>query len=228
VAFVRKYWWLFLLLGIAFMASPITNNPVSRFFRQIFLRGGKVNSRWPYNEATGCVDASPESLASEAGVDLDTFALATMISSEHGNDPQVYKEAIGSAALNEAKARKVRISALLLKATDSNHSGKFGAQANMERTLAGGGRPSDRYASTARAPYEDDLAIASLLVNGFTPDFTEGARQYDSPKAQDAGYKKGLYSLNAEALAAKRIGEGKIEVNPEGIDPQRLRFWRQA
>lgn len=206
------------------MASPITNNPVSRFFKQLFLRGDKVNANWPYNKTTGVVDAKPESLAFEAGVDLDTFALASMLSSEHGNDPQAYKEAIGAAALNEARARGKSISSLLLAANVGSHSGKFGSQANIEKTP----HPSDRYASTARAPYEDDIAIASLLVNGFTEDPTEGSRQFDSPVAQDKLYEQGKYTLDADALAAKRIGEGKVEVNPEGINPRRLRFWRNA
>lgn len=220
----RKYWWIALLI-LALGSGVFFKEEIAQIARQIFTRGERMVKKWPYNKATGVVEADPQSLANEAGVNLDIFALAAMLSSEHGNDPQVYKEAIAHAALNEAKARGKSISSLLLQAVNPKHSGKFGSQADIE-----GGAPfkSDRYASTAQVPYDDDIGIALFAWEGYTVDPTEGARQFDSPKAQDALYAKGKYSLNAELLGAKRIKEGKREVNPEGIDPRRLRFWTVA
>jgi hypothetical protein len=195
---------------------------VARLFRQAFSRGSKVVNPWPYNAITGVVDMDPNVAAKQAGVNLDTICLAAMLSSEHGNDPQEYKEQIAFAAINEARARGVSVSKLLLTAKNARHAGKFGAQADIE---SGPPFASDRYASTKIAPHEDDMAIASLALSGLINDYTEGARQFDSPKAQDALYASGKYSLNADGLAAKRMGEGKREVNPEGINPRILRFW---
>jgi len=199
---------------------------IGRLFRQVFSRGSKVVSGWHYNSDTGTVDSpSPQQAANEAGVNVDTICLAAMLSSEHGNDPQTYKEQIAFACINEARARGMSVSKLLLAAKDSRHSGKFGAQANIEN-----GEPysSDRYASTKSVPYEDDMSIASLALSGLIDDYTEGARQFDSPKAQDTLYAKGKYSLDADGLAAKRESEGKVEVNPPDINPRVLRFWKVA
>jgi hypothetical protein len=229
MAFLRRYWpWL--ALGIVVLALFIPN-PLSRVVKQAvkFLSRGKaVNANWPYNKKSGLVEAEPEGLAEEAGVSLDVFALATMLSSEHGNDPQVYKEAVGSVALNEARRRGVSITDLLLTVVNPSHAGFFGSQADMEKTTSKGGHAADRYASTARAPYEDDIGIAKALIAGETPDPTGGALQFDSPRAQDAGFKKGLYSMDANALKTKRESEGKTEVDIDGIDAYRLRFWRTA
>jgi len=222
---LRKYWWAFAILGIL-VVGGFFHTEVMRLFRQAFSRGGKVVSGWNYNKATGVVDSpSPSAAANEAGVNLDTICLAAMISSEHGNDAQAYKEQIAFACINEARARGKSVSALLLAANEGRHSGKFGSQANIE-----GGEPykSDKYASTKVVPYEDDLAIASLALSGLIDDYTEGARQFDSPKAQDSLYAKGKYSLDADGLAAKRQSEGKIEVNPPDINPRILRFWKVA
>lgn len=226
MAFLRKYWaWI---VGGVVLLALIIPNPISRVVRQAvkFLsRGKRVNADWPYDKATGLVNAEPKALADEAGVTQDVFSLATMLSSEHGNDPQVYKEAVGSVALNEAKARGKSITDLLLEVKNPSHAGFYGSQADMEKTTSKGGHASDRYAATSKPPYEDDIGIASDLIAGNTPDPTNGARQFDSPRAQDAGFKKGLYSMDADALAAKRQGEGKTEVDVDGIDPYRLRFW---
>jgi len=220
--------WVAVGVGILLLAA-FTHNPVSHVLKQamkFLTRGKKVNASWPYNKTSGLVEAEPEALAEEAGCTTDEFALATMLSSEHGNDPQAFKEAVGSVALNEARARGLSISDLLLQAKNVSHQGFFGSQADQEKKTSSGAAASDRYASTARQPYEDDVGIAKQLLSGAVPDPTGGARQFDSPKAQDAGFKKGKYSMDADALAAKRESEGKELVTVDGIDPYRLRFWR--
>lgn len=225
MAFVKKYWWLFAILGVLTLGG-FFHTEVGRLFRQVFTRGSKVVSGWNYNKNTGQVDSpTPQQAAAEAGVNVDTICLAAMLASEHGNDPQAYKEQIAFACINEARARGISVSKLLLTAKRGTHSGKFGSQADIE-----GGEPyaSDRYASTKSVPYEDDMAIASLALSGLIDDYTEGARQFDSPRAQDALYAKGKYSLDADGLAAKRISEGKEEVNPPDINPRILRFWKVA
>lgn len=220
-----KYYWL-VAVGIAVIVGLIFHTTIGRLFRQAFVRGDKVVSGWNYNKDTGTVESpTPQAAANEAGVNLDTICLAAMLSSEHGRDPQVYKEQIAFAAINEARARGISVSKLLLTKNNPKHNGKFGAQADLETPAP---HKSDGYASTAQVPYEDDMSIASLALSGLIDDLTEGARQFDSPKAQDALYAKGKYSLDADGLAAKRQSEGKVEVNPEGIDPEILRFWKVA
>ena len=224
MVWLRKYWWVIALAGVAVLITIFRSN-IGHLYRQLFVRGSKVVSGWVYDKSTGTVNVDPNAAAREAGVDLDTICLAAMLSSEHGNDPQVYKEQIAFAAINEARARGTSVSHLLLSKNNPRHNGKFGSQADME---SGPPHKSDGYASTAHVPYEDDMSIASLALSGLIDDYTEGARQFDSPKAQDALYVKGKYSLDADGLAAKRINEGKTEVNPEGIDPRVLRFWKVA
>jgi hypothetical protein len=188
---------------------------------RFLTRGSPVNASWPYDPTTGLVNADPATLAAEASVDVDTFALAVMLSSEEGNSAQNIKEAVGAACMNYAKGVGKTVSALLLTAKTAGHSGFFGAQADQTRfvtsTLSGKQvHPSDRYASSRKSPYEDDIGIATALTTGATPDPTGGADQYDRPG----------HELNADAIAAKRTAAGKVLASVDGIDPTEIRFWK--
>lgn len=165
----------------------------------------------------GVVRVKPEKLADEAGTDLDSYALARMISSEHGRDSNEIKAAIAHVALNYAARVGRSISGLLLRANNAQHTGWFGTQRDIDEESTRYNE-SDRYASTALDPYEGELTIALAVQSGELPDTTGGAIQFDAPPAfKDAAA--------AARTAANRLAEGRVQVFPDGIDPEKLRFW---
>jgi len=165
----------------------------------------------------GVVRVAPGLLAKQAGTDLDSYALARMIASEHGRDSTEVKIAIAHVALNYAVRVGRSISSLLLRANHPQHTGYFGTQRDIDEDSPHYNE-SDRYASTALDPYAGELEIATGVLVGTFPDPTGGAIQFDAPPA--------FKSPEAAArTAANRIAEGRIQVFPDGIDPEKLRFW---
>lgn len=165
----------------------------------------------------GVVRVSPQKLADEAGTDLDSYALARMIASEHPRDSNEIKAAIASVALNYAAKVGRSISGLLLRANNANHTGWFGTQRDIDEESPNF-QDSDRYASTALDPYAGELQIATAVLSGQLPDTTGGAIQFDAPPAFKT-------PADAARTAAKRLAEGRVQVFPDGIDPEKLRFW---
>lgn len=180
---------------------------------------GRRLTRCPYNKTTGVADCDPQQLADAAGLDLDTYALARMISSEEGNSTPAVQALIAHAALNHARLQGTAISAVLLAAKNPAHRGRFGTQKDLEITLSNGRHPSDRYASTATDPYAGHAEIARGVQDGSIPDLTGGANQYDRPSGES----------DPERVAANRIAGGSEPVEGlgeiEGIGD--LRFWRR-
>lgn len=168
--------------------------------------GSKVTNA-PY-DADGVVRVDPDELATAAGCSLDEYALARMIASEEGGSDTGTKIAVAWATFNEADRRGTSISAMLLHALNSDHSGYFGTQ----KDLATG--KSDRYASTALDPHAGDVQIAQGVLGQTIPDPTGGANQFDRP----AGEK------NPDAIAASRLKTSE-PVTVASADPG-LRFWR--
>lgn len=166
------------------------------------LRGNRVTSA-PYSKTTGAVNVPPETLASQAGVDVDTYSLARMISSEEGRSSNTIKAAVGWAAMNHANAAGKSITAVLTQ--NKNHQGLYGTQ-------VGG------YASTALDPYEGDIAIATGILTGTIADMTGGADQFDRPSGE----------ANPDAVAQNRIDSGSHEVTVAGIDDTGIRFWSKV
>jgi hypothetical protein len=166
------------------------------------LRGSKATNA-PYSKTTGAVNVPPETLAAQAGVDVDTYSLARMISSEEGRSSNAVKAAVGWAAMNHANASGKTITATLTQ--NKNHQGLYGTQ-------VGG------YASTALDPYEGDIAIANAILTGAYPDPTGGADQFDRPSGE----------ADPDAVAQNRIDSGSHEVTVDGIDDGGIRFWSKV
>jgi hypothetical protein len=186
-------------------------------------RGARVTNA-PYDKSTGVVNADPQGLADQGGVDLDTMALARMLSSEEGSSDNTTKAACCWAAVNYCNSIGSSPSRVLLHAVDPNHSGRFGTFTNIDKsspyyTEDRNGRPNraDRYASTGLDAYQGDVDIATSVRAGQIQDFTGGATQFDRPEGEK----------DPAAIGVKRITAGAEEVNVPGADPG-LRFWRPA
>lgn len=189
----------------------------------VITQGPRVTNA-PYDKGTGVVPYSPNDLSNQAGVDLNTYALARMLASEEGSSDNTTKAAIAWTALNHAAQAGSDISTVLLHAVDPNHSGYFGTFKNIDASSAyykvdSNGKPiaADRYASTALDPYQGDVDIATAVLTGQIADFTGGAVQFDRPAGE----------RNPTAVATKRTNAGESLRNVPGVDPG-LRFWGPA
>lgn len=193
--------------------------------RQIFrdaingITQGKRLTRCPYDKTTGVAPCDPAELAAQAGLDLDTYALARMIASEEGNSSREVQALVAHAIVNAARAGGKSISAKLLRAKLPSHNGFFGTQRNIEKGTEGYDG-SDRFASTATDPYEGHAAVALGVLGGTIPDLTGGAERFD----RTGGLK------DPDRVAANREAEGFAVVDGlediPGIGD--LRFWRSA
>ena len=173
---------------------------------------GKRVTHCPYN-AQGVVPADPQALAAQAGVSIECYALARMLSSEEGRSSTRIKIAIGWCLVNEAAHQYKTVDRVLLRANNADHAGMFGTQKDIDQSSPNFGK-SDRYASTALDPYQGDIDVARGILDGTFADETLGAQQFDRP----AGEK------NPAQVAAKRVGAGAELVMLEGVDD--IRFWR--
>lgn len=193
--------------------------------RQLFrdaLNGitqGSRLTRCPYNKTTGVVPCSPAELAAQAGLDLETYALARLIASEEGNSSREVQALVAHAVKNAAAAGGKSIASKLLYAKYNPHSGSFGTQRNIEEGTTGYNR-SDRFASTASDPYEGHGQVAAGVLDGSIPDLTGGATQFDRPSGES----------NPDRVAANRTAAGLEEVPDLGDVPGigDLRFWRST
>jgi hypothetical protein len=172
-----------------------------------------------YDKSTGVAPCDPAELARQAGLELETYALARMIASEEGNSSREVQALVGHAVNNAARASGTTIAAKLLRAKLPAHSGRFGTQRNIEEGTAGY-NGSDRFASTATDPYEGHAAVAQGVLNGSIPDLTNGATQFDRTGGES----------DPDRVAQNRIDSG-AELVPglediEGIGD--LRFWTRT
>lgn len=206
--------WL-IALGLLWFFYSGDGDPVEgalNLLETITGRGARV-TRYPAN-AVGIVEADPQDIADEAGVSLDVYAMARMIGSEEPHADATTKAAVGWSLMNEANRRGSSVSSVLLRAIRREANGHFGSQKDKDPSSPNY-QDSDRYATTALDPYEDDITIAQGIFDGSIDDLTNGAQQFDRP----AGEK------NPEAVAAKRLKSGAEIVEVEGADSG-LRFWR--
>ncbi len=159
----------------------------------------------------GLVEASPSGLARAAGVDLDTYSLASAMQSEERGDRG--RLAVGRAIWNAVRGNKGEIFRKLAP------GGRFGSQ------------EVNPYAATSRGPTARTLELARAIVAGRVPDFVEGAVQWDSPATQDrlhalyladpSRYPK--YRRSSADVAKRRIAGGAREVRLPGVPD--TRFW---
>jgi hypothetical protein len=183
----------------------------------------------------GLINESPADLAYAAGLDLETYALARCLASEHGQDPDVYLTVVAWAVRNMAIERGVKISRLLTDGAGTNGDGFFGEQ----KAAAG-----TKYASTKVDPSERHARVAAAVSAASQySDPTDGATHFYSPKAQDA---LAARAADGDARYAKYAGKdaayigstwaapgglyagGAVPVVPAGIDSRVLTLWRAA
>jgi hypothetical protein len=167
-------------------------------------------------ELTGNILETPGELAAEASgllgrdVSAAAYALARNIRSEEGNSGIEAQIAIAWVALNVAGGSDGLV-ALLTRSKSDAHAGRFGTQ-------------TGRWASTAKDPYEGDLAVAEGVLSGLFPDPTDGAIHYFRPSLQDLLLDAGKVSRSADEIDAAWGGEG---FTVAGVDDQ-LVFYRRA
>jgi hypothetical protein len=192
--------------------APITDDgTIGEQMIGFIAKGSRVgpdttNQRINDNE----VDVDPASLASDAGLDLDTYTLARMISSEEGNSSNIKQVAVAWVAKNNAQALG---SSIFEYATD----GSFGRQ-----TGGIGSRP----VSTWEDPYEGHVTIAKGVIAGTFADPTGGARHFVAPRTQDKLHAANpdKYKSYADVDASWQSG-GSQKIVVDGIDPAILVFY---
>lgn len=140
----------------------------------------------------------------------DETALARVIASEASNEPRIVQVAVAWATINAA--RKVGTSITGLVKTPGN---TYGPQSRGS------------YASTKLAPKARHRQLARSILAGKIGDPTQGATQYDSPRAQRILLKRGAkgYRKTPEQVAATRRAAGKRLVLLPGIPEERFRMW---
>jgi spore germination cell wall hydrolase CwlJ-like protein len=148
--------------------------------------------------------------AKETSNPEDAEALARVIASEAGGEPRDIQIAVAHATRNAA--RKLGTSVTSLVKTPGN---TYGPQSRGS------------YASTARAPNAAHRTLANQVLSNAVADNTQGAVQYDSPKAQRALLAKKAkgYTKTPEQVAADRRKAGKRLVLLPGIPEDRFRMW---
>lgn len=157
---------------------------------------------------------NPQTLADAAGLSLDEYALARMVSSEYGGAKHS-EVMLGAAecAVNHAAyiGKTVAQSLLLSSIAASNSSGKFGENA------------CGKWASTAQDPNETHVAAAKAALSG--TNFALGARDFIEPGGQNVGDTQGstVIQTSAAAYIAKNEAAGLFWVgNLPNINPSQL------
>jgi hypothetical protein len=175
----------------------------------------------------GLVAVDPAELAAAADLDVDVYALARALMSEHGWDPENYLVAIGWAIRNKAEERGTTVLRLLTDGAGTAGDGRFGAQNASAGT---------KYASTQQDPHERHVRVAGYVLSAPPAlDPTRGATHFFSPRTQDAlaargesGYVKTAAQVDADWRAPGGLyAAGAVPVVPPGIDPQRLTLYRR-
>jgi hypothetical protein len=143
--------------------------------------------------------------------DEDAYALARAIQSEEGNASEAVRAAVGWAVVNMANRHGVSVTALV-KQNSGAYSGQ-GAGANW-------------YVSTAQEPTAANQALASLIIAGSIPDNTDGATNFDSPRAQRALLgRRPDYTRTPEQVADGRRASGLRLVLVPGTPEEDFRLW---
>jgi hypothetical protein len=170
----------------------------------------------------GWVESDPFALASDAGVSLDVYALASMMQSEGGGSQQL-RQAVGWTAKNMAASRGISIAKLLLRAGRYDKA-EQAFVAHPSNGFFGPQNVGPRYASTRSAPSLVALGDADAVIGEEVPDMTQGSVQFDSPGTQDSLLGKlAGYNKTSADIAADRT-KSRIEVQVPGITS--TRFWR--
>lgn len=209
------------LAAVAFVAGAVVllggSGSLDDFVATITGRGGRVGLR-THVDTLGIVEDDPQSLADAAGVELNRYALARMISSEEGNSAVLVKIAVAFAAKNEIGAEGIASRLLSGHGEGQGHFKRQGYRYS-------GGRGTV-YASTALDPYDDDVNIATAVIGGTLSDPTGGATNFFRPELQDQQFAAGDVSNDAEATIALWRSRGLVPVDIDGIDE--VMFFRKG
>lgn len=205
-------WWAGLGAAGALGIASLFRGPQKLFEPKIETRLHQVN-------AHGVVEADPEGLAFASGYPLDVYAMASCMQSEE-RTPKGHL-AVGLAIWNAAQKNRSHIPNLLLFSTNRDGNGRFGEQAG-------------RYAATSHPPTAKTLQLAEAIILGRVEDITDGAIQWDAPKAQDRNHQLFLrdpvkyhkYRFSSKDIEAKRIKEKRRPVFVPGVPD--TRFWARA
>jgi hypothetical protein len=198
------------VLGLAIgLAVVLGGGDLEGFIATIQGRGSRVGPRTHVDDM-GIVEDDPQSLASAAGVELNRYALARMISSEEGNSATLVKIAVAFAAVNEIGAEGIAGRLLGGHGEGQGHFKKQGYSYS-------GGKGSV-YASTAQDPYDDDVNIATAVLGGTLADPTGGATNFFRPELQDQQYRAGDTTRDADGIVALWRSRGLVPVEVDGID----------
>lgn len=167
------------------------------------------------------VDARPSGLAETAGVDLDTYALASAMQSEESR--RAGQVAVGWAVRNYCRRRGCSVSGQLLKSV------RRGRRQPSHGHFASQEAPG-KWASTARPPTAATLALAREILSDRPriADPTGGAEAWDSPALQDRMHAldPATYPKDSRQVAADRAAAGGVAVRVPGVPD--TRFWRFA
>lgn len=198
-----KKWIVIGVLVLFIMFVPVLDSgTIGGQVLGYIAKGGRVGSRSTMDDGEN-VDQTPQDLADAAGLDLDTYALARMISSEEGNSANIRQEAVAWVMVNNGGTGY------------AIPRGVFGRQGS-------GGRPI----STSQDPFEGHVEIAKGVLSGTIADPTNGARYFIAPKTQDALHARDPNKYKSfEDVNASRIANGHQPVVVEGIDPDLLIFY---
>jgi hypothetical protein len=202
---------IIVLAAIVFLVPVLPQTgSVAQYVIGEIVKGSHVGAySSPNPTAPTEIAENPADLAASANLDLETYTLARIISSEEGNSPLASQVAIAWACRNNTSEG----SGIFEWATDGSYGKQWGGIAN-------------RPCSTWQDPYEGHVTVAKGVMSGAFPDPTGGAKQWVAPKTQDilAARDPSKYKPFAQVNAA-RIAGGLRQVNPDGVDPALLVFY---
>jgi hypothetical protein len=170
-------------------------------------------------DGNGNITVAPDELAAQAAellgrqVSTEAYAMARMFRSEEGSSGAVVKRLLGWVAINDADELGWDLVQLFTYSTVASRKGHFGQQL------------SRRY-STVQDPYENDLAVAELVLaerDGDKGDPTAGAVKFVNKNAfaSQAG------ASNYETVRAQWAKEGLSPTLIAGA-PDNLVFFRRT
>lgn len=198
---------LLAVMGFVFLVPVLPQTgTIGQFVIGEIVKGSRVGDKSSFSltEPTEILQ-NPEDLAASANLDLQTYTLARVISSEEGNAPILYWVCVAWVARNNSFDDDI-----FGYATD----GSFGRQ--------GVGRP----VATSEDPYQGHVKVAQGVLTGQIADPTNGARYFVAPRTQDILHARDPVKYKSFAdVDAKRIAAGLKRVTPEGIDSKLLVFY---
>lgn len=199
-------WAAIILLAVFIVPILPTTGTIGQFLIGEVIKGSRVGPKTSANPSSPSeIAQNPDELAESAGLDLQVYTLARIISSEEGNSPVLYWVAVAWASRNNAPDGDI-----FSWATD----GSFGEQ--------GPGRPC----STRQDPYEGHVKVAQAVLAGTVADPTEGSRYWIAPRTQDILHLRDSSKYKSfDEVNAKRLASGLRQVNPPGIDSGLLVFY---